>query len=112
MSDPNRRISQLRVTLKHLFSHGPELAVGVVVYLLVGMLLYHGAEGLGWSDSFLNAAMLLGGMGPINAIHTEAGKILIGLYALVAGLGVLVAVGVMLKPVIQHAFSSAPRKVS
>jgi hypothetical protein len=68
--------------------------------LLLGMALYHFVEGLPWSDSFLNAAMLLGGMGPIAPIKTEAGKWLIGSYALFAGVVFLVVAGVMLGPVI------------
>jgi hypothetical protein len=59
-------------------------------------------EGLSWPDSFLNAAMLLGGMGPVNQIHTTTGKWLVGLYALVAGLAFIVLAGVMLSPVIHH----------
>jgi hypothetical protein len=70
--------------------------------LLLGMALYHWVEGLSWSSAFLNAAMLLGGMGPVDPLVTEAGKWLAGLYALFAGLVFLVVAGVMLAPVIHH----------
>ncbi len=70
--------------------------------LALGMALYHWVEGLAWSDAFLNAAMLLGGMGPIDPIRTELGKWLIGFYALLAGLVVIVLAGVMLTPVFHH----------
>jgi hypothetical protein len=70
--------------------------------LLLGMLMYHNIEHLGWSSSFLNAAMLLGGMGPVDPLRTEAGKWLAGTYALLAGLVVLVVAGVMLAPMIHH----------
>jgi hypothetical protein len=70
--------------------------------LLLGMTIYHWVEGLSWSSAFLNAAMLLGGMGPVDPLHTEAGKWLAGLYALFAGLVFLVVAGVMLSPVIHH----------
>ncbi len=70
--------------------------------LLLGMAVYHWVEGLSWSSAFLNAAMLLGGMGPVDPLHTEAGKWLAGLYALFAGLVFLVVAGVMLSPVIHH----------
>jgi len=72
----------------------------VIVALVLGMLIYHEAEGLPWSDAFLNAAMLLGGMGPVDQLHTTAGKWLAGLYALFAGLVFIVLAGVMLGPVI------------
>lgn len=68
----------------------------------VGMGIYHWVEGLPWSDAFLNAAMLLGGMGPVDPLHTTAGKWLAGLYALFAGVVFLVLAGVMLAPVIHH----------
>ena len=71
------------------------LAVGT---LGLGMAIYHWVEGLAWSDSFLNAAMLLGGMGPVDPLHTTAGKWLAGLYALFAGVVFLVLAGVMLAP--------------
>jgi hypothetical protein len=74
--------------------------IGLV--LVLGMFLYHYVEELPWADAFLNAAMLLGGMGPVNPLHTTAGKWLAGIYALVAGLGVIVLAGVMLAPVIHH----------
>jgi hypothetical protein len=70
--------------------------------LLFGMLIYHHVEHLGWSSSYLNAAMLLGGMGPVDPLTTEAGKWLAGSYALLCGLVVLVVTGVMLAPMIHH----------
>jgi len=70
--------------------------------LLIGMLGYHGFEGLSWMDSFLNASMLLGGMGPLWSPQTDAGKIFAGLYALYSGLAVLAIVGVMFAPVVHR----------
>ena len=83
--------------------------------LMLGMAIYHWVEGLSWSSAFLNSAMLLGGMGPVDALHTEAGKWLAGLYALFAGLVFLVVAGVMLSPVIHHVleyWGAASRKPS
>ncbi len=73
------------------------LALGT---LALGMSIYHWVEGLAWPDAFLNAAMLLGGMGPVDPIRTEAGKWLAGGYALFAGVVFLVLAGIMLGPVI------------
>ncbi len=70
--------------------------------LLLGVLLYHYVEHLPWPDAFLNAAMLLGGMGPVDRLQTTAGKWLAGAYALGAGLFVIVAAGVLLAPVMHH----------
>ena len=71
--------------------------------LFGGMSIYHWTEGLRWPDSFLNAAMLLGGMGPVDQLKTTAGKWLAGIYALFAGLFFIVLAGVMLGPVIHAA---------
>ena len=73
------------------------LALGT---LAAGMVIYHVVESLDWSDAFLNAAMLLGGMGPIAPIKTTLGKWLVGMYALFAGLVFIVLAGIMLGPVI------------
>lgn len=77
------------------------LPLGIVT-LGLGMAIYHWTEGLGWADSFLNAAMLMGGMGPVDPLHTIAGKWLAGFYALFAGVFFLILAGVMLAPVIHH----------
>jgi hypothetical protein len=74
----------------------------VAVSLFAGMAIYHYVERLSWSDAFLNSAMLLGGMGPVDPLKTTLGKWLAGSYALYAGLIVIVMAGVMLAPVFQH----------
>jgi hypothetical protein len=72
----------------------------VLATLATGMAIYHWVERLAWPDAFLNAAMLLGGMGPVDRLHTTAGKWMAGGYALFAGLVFIVLAGVMLGPVI------------
>lgn len=71
----------------------------VAVSLLAGMLGYHLIVKLGWIDAFLNASMLLGGMGPIDPPKTVAGKLFSGLYALYCGFAVLGIAGVVFAPV-------------
>lgn len=71
----------------------------VLFSLLVGMGGYMYFEHLPWRDAFVNAAMLLGGMGPVDPLKTDGGKIFAGLFALYAGLVFLVVAGVMLAPV-------------
>ena len=63
--------------------------------LLAGMAGYHYLEDLPWIDAFMNAAMILGGMGPVAPIQTVGGKLFAGFYALYSGLVVIVAAGVM-----------------
>lgn len=63
---------------------------------------YEHFEKLGWRDAFLNAAMLLGGEGPVEAPVSPGGKLFAGLYALYSGLVFVVAVGVVLTPVLHR----------
>ena len=74
----------------------------VAVSLLAGMAGYHHYERLPWPDAFLNAAMLLGGMGPVTPPLTRAGKLFAGTYALYAGLMFLVAAGIVVAPVVHR----------
>ncbi len=89
-----RALFYQRVLLYTLFSF-----VIVGVSLLIGILGYHYFEGLSWLDSLVNASMLLGGMGPVDPLHTTAGKIFASIYALFSGMILLVAVGVLIAPV-------------
>ena len=77
------------------------LALGLCVIfgsLLLGMLGYRLTEGMRWLDAFLNAAMILGGMGPVDPLHTSAGKLFAGCYALYSGLVVILVAGLLLAP--------------
>lgn len=71
----------------------------IVISLAIGVLGYHYFENLPWIDALLNASMLLGGMGPVEALHTDAGKLFASFYALFSGMVLLVAVGVLIAPV-------------
>jgi hypothetical protein len=70
--------------------------------LAIGMSGYMHFERLSWRDAFLNAAMLMGGMGPVDAPKTDDGKLFAGLYALYAGLVFIVAVGLIFTPVVHR----------
>ena len=74
----------------------------ILVSLVVGMVGYRMTEGYSWVDSFLNAAMLMGGMGPVGALHTDAGKVFAGIYALYCGLIELVAIGIFAAPIVHR----------
>ncbi len=74
----------------------------VAVSLLAGMVGYHTLVGLPWIDAFLNASMILSGMGPLASPETFAGKLFAGLYALYSGLALIAATGILLAPVIHR----------
>jgi hypothetical protein len=76
------------------------LAIGlIVVSLIIGILGYRLFEGMSWVDAFLNAAMLMGGMGQVTVLHTDAGKLFAGVYALYCGFVLIVSVAVFLAPI-------------
>ncbi len=98
--------------LIRLAHSGIVAVVLITISLFVGMAGYHFLEGVSWIDSFLNAAMLLGGMGPVNIPVTSTGKLFAGLYALYCGLAVILVAGVILAPVahrILHTFHMESR---
>jgi hypothetical protein len=74
-------------------------SIVVSVALGAGILGYHITEGLPWLDSFLNASMILGGMGPVSELHTTAGKVFAGCYALFAGLIFIMVAGIIFAPI-------------
>ena len=81
--------------------------VGIACGLLAvslggGMLGYMTFEHLSALDAFLNASMLLGGMGPVDAPKTAGGKFFEGTYALFSGLVVVATTGLILAPVLHR----------
>jgi len=75
------------------------LALAVIsVALGIGIIGYHRFNGLSWIDSFLNASMILGGMGPVNELYSPAAKLFAGFYALFAGLVFIVFAGILILP--------------
>lgn len=72
--------------------------------LYAGMLGYHFTEGMTWIDSFINAAMILSGMGPVTPLATSAGKLFAGCYALFSGLAFIAIIAIIFSPVIHRFF--------
>lgn len=72
------------------------------VSLMIGMAGYHWAAGYSWLDAFLNASMLLGGMGPIGDISRPWGKVFAAVFALYAGIVFLATSGLVLAPIVHR----------
>ena len=72
--------------------------------LLIGMIGYHHFEKLDWVDAYVNAAMILSGMGPVNDLKTEGGKIFAGSYALFSGIIFLFIMAIILAPAFHRFF--------
>jgi hypothetical protein len=87
---------------RRLLRHAGAAALIIVGSLLLGMVGYVWTERLSWTDAFLNSAMLLGGMGPVDKPVTEAGKLFAGAFALYAGLVFIVTAGLLAVPVVHR----------
>jgi hypothetical protein len=77
------------------------LLVGLAIFTLavgVGTVGYHTAGHLRWLDSFLNASMILSGMGPVDKMEYSAGKLFAALYALFSGIVFIGVMGIILAP--------------
>jgi hypothetical protein len=94
-------ISRRRFVLR-LLGHGLAALGLLLASLLAGMAGYSHYESLPWRDAFLNAAMLLGGMGPVDPPHTPGGKVFEGLFALYAGIMFLFTASIILAPILHR----------
>jgi hypothetical protein len=70
--------------------------------LVLGICGYHFLGRLPWIDALLNASMILGGMGPVDALHTNTAKLFESFYALFSGLVIIGVAGLLLAPVVHR----------
>ena len=93
-------------SLHQFFTHlAKNLVLGILLIacaLWIGMLGYHYLEHLSWIDAFLNASMILAGMGPVDPIISNSGKIFAGCYAIYSGIAFLSTVAVIFTPLIHR----------
>ena len=84
---------------------GRSIAAGlvlIVISLTVGILGYHFIGQLTWIDAFLDAAMILSGMGPLSQLPGNAAKLFAGCYAIYCGIALITTAGVILNPLIHR----------
>ena len=96
-------VATRRLFVARMLRHTAFAMAVIAGSLLIGMSGYVYFERLSWLDAFVDASMLLGGMGPVHNPQTTGGKLFAGCYALYAGLVFLVTVGVMLAPILHRA---------
>jgi hypothetical protein len=87
---------------RRMVNHVALVAAFVSVSLVIGMVGYAYFEHLAWRDAFLNSAMLLGGMGPVESPQSNGGKLFAGLYALYAGLVFIVGAAILIAPAVHR----------
>jgi hypothetical protein len=85
-----------------MLRHAAAAIMLLLISIIIGMTGYEYFEQLSWRSAFLNSAMLLGGMGPVDAPHTDGGKLFAGIYALYAGLVFIVVAGLILAPLVHR----------
>lgn len=88
---------------RHLLGNACIGLLLIAAALLIGIMGYHYYEGMNWTDAFLNASMILSGMGPAATMMSTGGKIFAGCYALFSGLIFIAIMALVFTPII-HAF--------
>jgi hypothetical protein len=92
-----------RNTFLSRLARSAAVAAGLIAgSLLVGVVGYHALGRFGWVDATYNASMILGGMGPVDRLDTDAGKLFASGYALFSGFALLTSVGVLLVPALHR----------
>lgn len=100
----HQKLLPLRAFFRRVFFN---FMVGILIILIslgIGMWGYSHFENMGAVDAFVNAAMILSGMGPVAELKTDPGKIFAGLYALFSGIIFLIVIAVILAPLIHRSF--------
>jgi len=87
-----------------LLKHFGMTAILLACSLLLGAAGYHFTENIPWLDSFLNASMILTGMGPVDVLKTDAGKLFAIFYSLFSGIVFLTAAAILFSPVAHRIF--------
>jgi hypothetical protein len=77
-------------------------AIVLTISLIVGMVGYHWLAPMSWVDSFVNAAMLLGGMGPVDELRNDTVKLFAGVYAIYCGVVFIATAGLLTAPLARH----------
>lgn len=92
--------------LGRLVNHGTMAFALIAASLAIGMAGYHLFEGMELVDSYLDASMILAGMGPVATLQTTAGKVFAATYALFCGVVLIFATGIILAPVVHRVLHS------
>lgn len=75
----------------------------IAVSLAIGMAGYlYFFPKLDWADAFVNAAMILSGMGPLAVPETTGAKLFSGCYAIYSGLMLVMSAGVVFAPLVHR----------
>jgi hypothetical protein len=104
MNPFDRPLATAQVYRRRILSNGRAGMILIAISLAIGIGGYQYFEDLEFVDAFLNASMILSGMGPLHNPDTTAGKIFAGVYALYSGFAVLAIAAVMFAPLVHRMF--------
>lgn len=96
-------LAPVRVFVGRLIKHAAMALIVIGVALGIGILGYHYIASFTWIDSLLNASMILGGMGPVGDLPSDASKLFASFYALFSGLVFISVIGIVLAPAAHRA---------
>jgi hypothetical protein len=103
MSRAHATSDELRRRLRTNLARAAVFALALLLTSLgIGMSGYHWLAPMSWTDAFVNAAMLLGGMGPVDTLGNESIKLFAGIYALYCGVVFIATAGLLVVPVANH----------
>jgi len=99
----NEPLAPPHVFRRRMIQSGGVVSGVILLSLLLGMAGYHWLGGIpSWVDCLLNASMILGGMGPVDTLKTDAAKVFASFYALYSGIVLLASVGILLSPALHR----------
>lgn len=99
---PTKSLLPRKVFFRRLVHHAVLGFMVIGVSLGIGMIGYHVFEKMVWIDAFVNAAMILSGMGPVAPLQTDGGKLFAGCYAIYSGIALIGVLGIIFAPVIHR----------
>jgi hypothetical protein len=98
----NKHLLPRKEFYRRLAHHAMLGVVVLVCSLGIGMIGYHAFEKMSWVDAFVNAAMILSGMGPVATLQTDGGKIFAGCYAIYSGITLIGILGIIFAPIVHR----------
>jgi hypothetical protein len=98
----HEKVASLDIFVKRMLVYAGVAILLILAALGMGIAGYHWVAGFGWVDSFLNASMILGGMGPVGPLTGTGAKVFAALYALFSGLVFIAVMGIVFTPAVHR----------
>ncbi len=96
------KVVPVRVFYRRILKNILIAVIVIIICLIIGIVGYHYSAGLSWLDSLHNASMILSGMGLVDPVKSDGGKIFSSIYALFSGVVFITNIGIILAPAIHR----------